>query len=380
MMKFSGCISIRMVCRDSKQYEEALFNIHTLFSCINWALLEQKLDNSQFSTRFHLIIEDFKNFCILFLRNDNELLSQTQILTNSSLKPFFQFLDYVDKIEQITLNDMVLSDYNRYPHFLEFKYDKVAKNNSILIQARQTVKTLKILKCNLLGNFTTHLPKVYPSIEKVVYEDSNFLINQNYGQYENLTEISVLNCSTYKININENSKLIYSKVNWGVPIELLERLINKRAFNYRYIESRIKVLDADVYLGEYLLPGKYFPWKLITSIESCNLRDYETKFSFSMIRKLLISTLQIQNASALPPIKLQILKFEDTATAIQPDPKQSEVEQKLRSIAQKNGLEMVGFDEIVTEQKLTIYFMQIKLQGIEGRQLRLQKIGILSIS
>ncbi|TNV78991.1 hypothetical protein FGO68_gene15014 [Halteria grandinella] len=244
------------------------------------------------------------------------------------------------------------------------------------MQSRKSIKTLKFSLSNFLGNFTIHCPKVYPSVETLIYDRSNFIDSAEYSQYENLKVLKILNCTIYSVEVDENQKNIYTKICYGATIDLLKKLIYKQSETsapQNTFNSRLKVLEADVYFGTDLQPDNNQPWHLITSIESCKMRDYDTIYSFSMIHTLLRSTASIENASSLPPIQLEIYKFKESDKIFTLDSQQCE--QALRNIAEQQGLIIYAYEEVCSKENYTIYIINIRLKSLEGRQLRLEKRG-----
>ncbi|TNV74003.1 hypothetical protein FGO68_gene7912 [Halteria grandinella] len=103
---------------------------------------------------------------------------------------------------------------------------------------------------------------------------------------------------------------------------------------YTQTKYSLKLLNADMYFEEILQAS--YPWSLLTSIEQCILRNKETVFTFQMMHTLLSSTIDIENASSLPPIQLTISKFKDGDSSMSPEVK--DTMGQLRYLANLRGL------------------------------------------
>ncbi|TNV72455.1 hypothetical protein FGO68_gene14310 [Halteria grandinella] len=156
-------------------------------------------------------------------------------------------------------------------------------------------------------------------------------------------------------------------------MEILQKLIyngiEASKLKEQYI-SCLKVLKADVYFGTSLSADSNFPLRLLTSIESCKLRDTDTVFSFAMINKLLSSTITIDNSQLHSSIELEIYRLNDRGS-IKVDPSKSVAEQILKNQADLNGLSIIAFEEVKLAQ-LSVYNLEIKLKDKRARQLKLK--------
>ncbi|TNV72428.1 hypothetical protein FGO68_gene8042 [Halteria grandinella] len=269
-------------------------------------------------------------------------------------------------IEAFLLVSRQQIDYDR-------RYNQITKYIIILNQAKFKVKKLRLIRCTLRDDFTTFFPNIYPSIETVIYENCDLVEPVKFGFYKNQKVLKIINCVTHNsTNVSENG-CNFTKTCNGVTFEIIEKLLSKSAdpalLQQKYI-SPLKELEADVYFGTYLNSNQSYLLQVITSIENCKLRDNETVFSYSMIKTLLDSTLQIENASSLPPIQLQISRFKELGQI-----NESQSIKKIMNIAELNGLSIIGFEEIITGEKLKIDTIQIKLTSLEGRQLSLKIKG-----
>ncbi|TNV87256.1 hypothetical protein FGO68_gene16296 [Halteria grandinella] len=374
MLKFSECIDIKIVSRDTNAIDVPLKNLDRLCQCLILVLYKFREKDSQLNIRFRLTLDDCKYFCVLFLCNDISVRQEIEQLPKVELKHFFQFLDNIDKFEQITFSEMVLYEYNEQKDYAR-RYNQITKYIIILNQAKQKVKKIRLIRCTLRDDFTTFFPNIYPSVETVIYENCDIVEPVKFGFYQNQKVLKIINCVTFTSTKVSENNFKFTKTNNGVTFEIIEKLLSKGTdpaqLQQKYI-SPLKELEADVYFGTYLNSSQSYPLQLITSIENCKLRDNETVFSYAMIKTLLDSTLQIENASFLPPIQLQISRFKEIGTI-----NESQSIKSLMNIAELNGLSIIGFQEIFTREKLTIYTIQIKLPSLEGRQLSLKIKGII---
>ncbi|TNV87253.1 hypothetical protein FGO68_gene16293 [Halteria grandinella] len=285
------------------------------------------------------------------------------------LKHFFHFLGYIEKLDSITLNFMTIHNYYDIPD--NPIRGLIVKNNTtfynyILFQVKQYSKKLAFTNCHLVGNFTTHFPKIYLSIESLLYQSSNLLDTGEYGKFQNLIELRIVNCNVVRMpKIDEDQKFC-QQVCQGVNIQMIYKLIGSD--DSSQTSQTLKTLEADLYVGEDLKPDNNHPWKLITSIYDCKLRDHLTKFSFSMIYIFLRSS--DPSDFSLPPIFLEISGFRQKLPNTYKAP--MPWEDTLRVMTDENGLTIYGYEEVCTIAGSMMIVMQIKLKDVEGRRLTLK--------
>ncbi|TNV79825.1 hypothetical protein FGO68_gene17645 [Halteria grandinella] len=297
---------------------------------------------------------DLKFLSIPFQRTDSDVIDQVSNFHSIILaKASFPLNKELEEQDAGTLNNIF------------------CKNQHILSQIKDKLKTLIISGCSLTGQMNIQFAEIYSNIQTLTISDTIFLERAKFSPFKRLKELLILNCSHHKQFFDDAS---YQKsVHSGVTFDLLRNLLSfnqSMSIMTNPLQQSLQLLEIDISFGDSLKYNE--PWWLCTSIQCCILRDYVTFFTFHTIHKLIYSTHKF--TCSLPPIELKICKFSEYDPSIS-NYEHKETETLMRELAEVRGLKVTKYEEIVTKTMKSNIVFRIRLLENAGREMNLQIDG-----